>query len=158
MVSHLKSLTAFCLSIFISFNIGAQSLTNPAPVKFDVEKIKLNSKKILTVEVAKTEAQHAYGLMNRKSLPKNQGMLFVFEDEQIRNFWMKNTLMDLSIGYFDKDKALIDVQEMKAPASIMQEDLPIYPSRKPAMYALEMPPLWFTKNKIVLGNKFEFTK
>lgn len=158
MVSHLKWLTAFCLSFLLSLNIFAQSLTNPAPVKFETEKIKLNSKKVLTVEIAKNEQQHSYGLMNRKSLPTDHGMLFVFSDEQIRTFWMKNTLMDLSIGYFDKDKQLIDIQEMKAPASIMQEDLPVYPSKKPAMYALEMPPQWFTKNKIVLGNKFEFTK
>lgn len=123
-------------------------------VSFETGKIKLNGK-VLGVELAKTEAQHTRGLMFRKSLPQDGGMLFIFPDEQIRYFWMKDTYIDLSIGYFDKNRALVDMQEMAA-TSMMDTRPPSYPSAKPAMYALEMNKGWFKKNKVKLGQKFEF--
>lgn len=125
-------------------------------VSFEKEKIILAGK-TLTVEIAKTSAQHSQGLMHRKSLPENQGMLFVFEDESTRFFWMKNTLIDLSIGYFDKNKVLVDIQEMTA-TSVLETRPKTYPSAKPAMYALEMTKGWFAKNNVKLGQKFEFVK
>jgi uncharacterized membrane protein (UPF0127 family) len=125
-------------------------------VKFDKETITLGGKKI-TVEMAKNDEQRQHGLMFRKSLPANEGMMFVFEDEQVRSFWMRNTLIDLSIGYFDKDKVLVDIQEM-TPASPMDARPTTYPSAKPAMYALEMNKGWFAKNKIKTGQKFQFDR
>jgi hypothetical protein len=125
-------------------------------VKFEKEKIKLGGK-TLTVEMARTPLQHEHGLMFRKSLGENDGMLFVFQDEETRYFWMKNTIIDLSIGYFDKEKSLTDIQEMTA-TSLMETRPPSYPSAKPAMYALEMNKGWFAKNKIKVGQKFEFVK
>ena len=71
---------------------------------------------------------------------------------------MKNTFLDLSIGYFNKNRTLVDVQEMRAMNSVMTEELPSYTSAKPAMYALEMTKGWFTKNKIKPGAKFEFAE
>lgn len=155
---RLKWLAAFCLNLFLSLALHAQSAMPEKPVKFDQKKITLSTKKTITVEMAETDQQHEYGLMLRKSLPKDHGMLFIFKDEDIRNFWMKNTIINLSIGYYDKNKKLIDIQEMKAVTSIMQENLPTYPSAAPAMYALEMPETWFSKNKIKLGSSFQFAK
>lgn len=125
-------------------------------VSFPKDKIRLNAQ-TLVVEFAKSEEQHRRGLMYRTSLKENEGMLFIFPTEEIRSFWMKNTYIDLSIGYFDKNKALVDVQEMKAP-SMMEKYPPSYPSAKPAMYALEMNKGWFVKNKVKVGQKFEFIK
>lgn len=125
-------------------------------VSFEQSQIKVGSKNV-TVELAKSPAQHEHGLMFRKSLPTDTGMLFIFGDEEVRYFWMKNTIIDLSIGYFDKNKVLVDTQEMAA-TSMMDEHPPAYPSAKPAMYALEMTKGWFAKNKIKLGQKFEFLK
>ncbi|MBC7742658.1 MAG: DUF192 domain-containing protein [Bdellovibrionaceae bacterium] len=96
--------------------------------------------------------------MFRKKLGSDEGMLFVFESEGIRTFWMKNTLIDLSIGYFDKSKKLIDIQEMKAMNSVLEKDLPTYPSKSPAMYALEMPTGWFKKNKIKEGAQLRYSR
>ena len=112
----------------------------------------------IKVEVAETDAQHEQGLMLRKKLGLNEGMIFVFKDEQIRNFWMKNTIINLSIGYFDKNKKLIDVQEMQATNSMMEQNLPTYPSASPAMFALEMTDGWFKKNKVKIGAQFRFVK
>lgn len=124
-------------------------------VQFEKVKIKIGSK-IIAVEIAKTPDQHQYGLMNRSSLPANEGMLFVFDQEQTLSFWMKNTYIDLAIAYFDKNKKIVDIQEMKATNQMMVGDLPSYPSAKPAMYALEMNTNWFQKNKISIGTKFNF--
>jgi uncharacterized membrane protein (UPF0127 family) len=125
-------------------------------VNFERSKIILAGK-TLTVELAKTAEQHEQGLMLRKKMPDQEGMLFVFPDEQVRYFWMKNTIIDLSIGYFDQNRVLIDIQEMKA-TSMMETRPPSYPSAKPAMYALEMNKGWFAKNGIKIGQKFEFSK
>lgn len=114
----------------------------------------INGKKI-TVELAETDEQRTQGLMHRKSLPKNQGMLFVFEQEQTLSFWMKNTFIDLSIGFFDQNKKLVDIKEMSA-TSVLQQNFPSYESSKPAKYALEMNKRWFDKNKIKLGSQFIF--
>ena len=149
MVSHLKWL--FVLISFFALN----SFAAEEQIKFLTKKIQLG-KKSIQVEVADTEQQQAQGLMFRKKMDAESGMLFVFNDEQVRSFWMKNTLIDLSIGYFNKEKKLIDIQDMAATSSIMQQSLPTYISKSPAMYALEMNKGWFKKNKINLGSTFKF--
>lgn len=121
---------------------------------FKKEKIQLNQgnkSKTLLVEIAETEEQQARGLMFREKLKTDEGMLFIFKNEEPRSFWMKNTIINLSIGYFNKDKKLIDIQEMKAVTSVLQQDIPTYPSQGPAQYALEMPEGWFKKNHFTTG-------
>jgi len=158
MASHLKWLIAFYLSfIFIVPTFGDEVADQGKKIKFETKKIVLD-KKTVTVEIAENDTQHEYGLMLRTSLPKDHGMLFIFPDEEIRTFWMKNTLINLSIGYFDKDKKLIDIQEMKAVTTMLQKEIPTYPSLGPAMYALEMTEGWFMKNKINKGAHFKFVK
>lgn len=146
----------FVASLLVVSVVQAESLPGPRPdVTFKKEKITLGGKTI-PVELAETPEQHERGLMFRKSMPENEGMLFVFSNEDVRYFWMKNTFIDLSIGYFDREKTLIDIQEMKS-ASMMETRPPSYPSAKPAKYALEMNKGWFTKNKVKLGQKFQFS-
>ncbi len=142
---------------FIIVTTIASNLWAAASQKVYYEKVKIKiGSKIIAVEIAKTPDQHQYGLMNRSSLPANEGMLFVFDQEQTLSFWMKNTYIDLAIAYFDKNKKIVDIQEMKATNQMMVGDLPSYPSAKPAMYALEMNKNWFQKNKISIGTKFNF--
>jgi uncharacterized protein len=113
--------------------------------------------KTLQVEYANTPALRERGLMFRERLPEDHGMLFIFPAEQPLAFWMKNTLIPLSIGYFDKRRTLVDVQEM-VPAAIGDRLPPSYPSKAPAMYALEMPQGWFKRNKVAVGATFTFVK
>jgi uncharacterized membrane protein (UPF0127 family) len=151
MVSPWKRFLGLSLLTAVLFaTIGAYA----EDVKFEKQKITLGSKTI-SIELAKSESQHQQGLMFRKALPANEGMLFVFPDEEVKSFWMRNTLIDLSIGYFDKDQVLVDVQEM-VPLSPMEARPTTYTSAKPAMYALEMNKGWFAKNKIKLGQRFQF--
>ena len=94
--------------------------------------------------------------MNRTQLDKNQGMLFVFPEEKHLSFWMKNTYIDLDIGYFDKNKMLTEVVSMKAqqlgPTS--NQNLQSYPSRSACLYAIEVNKGWFARNGIKVGDSF----
>lgn len=143
---------------FRFFVLGSFFVTMAMPamaqpkVIFKQAKLKIGSLQI-KVELAETDEQKERGLMYRTKLNPNTGMLFIFEDEQVRNFWMKNTFLDLSIGYFDKNKKLIDVHEMVGVRSVM-ETPKSYESTGPAKYALEMPKAWFSKNKIKIGSTF----
>jgi uncharacterized membrane protein (UPF0127 family) len=94
--------------------------------------------------------------MFRKSLPENEGMLFINDKEKPLRFWMKNTFIPLSIAYLDKDRKILNIEDMRPSTSIMQESVAISESVKPAQYALEMNQGWFKKNKIIPGHKFEF--
>ncbi|AZZ35338.1 hypothetical protein CIK05_00480 [Bdellovibrio sp. qaytius] len=149
MVSHLNWLNVLILSLFLSLQTFATTKTLPK-VSFTSQKITIGAKKI-TVDIAKTHEQQEHGLMYREKMPVDAGMLFIFEQDQPLNFWMKNTYIDLSIAYIGKDKKIIDILDMKA-TSAMQTDYPTYPSSKPAMYALEMNQGWFTKNHIKIGD------
>lgn len=154
-------LYSFCkpLSLILALGLPAFAgpLIDPNPIDFKKDKIILSGKTI-AIELAETEDQRSHGLMYRERMNQMEGMLFVFKDEQRLAFWMKNTFLDLSIGYFDKNKTLVDVQEMKAMNSVMSDNLPSYPSAKPAMYALEMNKGWFSVNKVKPGAKFEFVR
>jgi uncharacterized membrane protein (UPF0127 family) len=109
----------------------------------------------LIVEIADSPEKASQGLMRRKELKEGNGMLFIFPDEEIRSFWMKNTYIPLSIGYFNKKNELIDIQDMKPAESEMQTQFETYPSKGPAQFALEVPQGWFAKHKIVLKQKFK---
>ena len=122
--------------------------------EFPKKNITVGTKKIIA-EIAETPDQLQRGLMFRNGLGENEGMLFLFKNEETRFFWMKNTLIDLSIGFFDKSKNLVDIQEMNSGKNIADSALPSYGSANPAMYALEMNKGWFDKNKIKLGAKLK---
>lgn len=108
-----------------------------------------------TAYLADDSKKREEGLMFIKSMPPEDGMLFIFDEEQPLAFWMKNTLIPLSIGFFDKNGVLIDIQEMKVVESLMRIDIPSYKSRKPAMFALEMNTGWFAKHQIKTGARLE---
>lgn len=123
---------------------------------FSKKKIQVGNK-IINVEVAKTPEESAYGLMFKRKLGENDGMLFIFSSEQPLSFWMKNTFVDLSIAYFDTRLTLIEIIDMKAAQSELQSHFDSYPSSKPAQYALEMNKGWFKKNNVKTGDKLKLT-
>jgi hypothetical protein len=111
------------------------------------------SGKVLEVEIADTPEKHARGLMGRTILEEGKGMLFVYDKAQRLSFWMKNTLVPLSIAFFDDDKTIINILDMDPPLGDL---LLKYRSTAPARYALEVPQGWFDKHKIDRGAKFSF--
>jgi uncharacterized protein len=141
------------LYLGIAFMLFSQA---KAEGEFGIRKIKIGSQ-ILEVEIADNDFKRSLGLMNRKTLNEGKGMLFVFDQEQPLSFWMKNTLIPLSIGYFGSDKKLYQVLDMK-PASPLELRPPSYPSSRPGQYALEVPVGWFKKHKIKPGIAFSFVE
>jgi uncharacterized membrane protein (UPF0127 family) len=134
--------------------VDAHTQTQKSGVKFATRKVKLGTRQLI-VEIADSAEKRAQGLMFRKTLANDRGMLFVFEREEPLGFWMKNTLIPLAIGYFDREKKLLDVHEM-TPA-VAGEAMPkTYHSARPAMYALEVPKGWYTHNKVLPGATFSF--
>src|SRR4030065_2422086 len=72
----------------------------------------INEKEIW-VEVARTPAERAKGLMGRKHLGQEEGMFFIFESEDYHAFWMKDTLVALSIAFIDKSGRFVAIADMK---------------------------------------------
>jgi uncharacterized membrane protein (UPF0127 family) len=99
----------------------------------------------LGVELARTPEERATGLMYREELPEGRGMLFVFQDSQIRSFWMRNTFIALDIAYLDENLRIVDIQPMEPET---EDD---HPSARPAMFALEVPQGWFASKGIAVG-------
>ena len=90
------------------------------------------------LEVADTGEERARGLMNRPSLPEDRGMLFVWEEESERGFWMLNTLIPLDILFIDGEGMVVDIQTMVPEPGVPASELTIYQSAGPARYALEV--------------------
>jgi len=87
------------------------------------------------VELAETSAEKTKGLMYRTELPEEHGMLFIFEKDSPRNFWMKNTLIPLDMIFINSE---LEVVEVKANVPPCKDDpCPSYPS-EPARYVLEV--------------------
>lgn len=111
-------------------------------------KIEINEK-TYTVEVANSQEKRAKGLMFRKHLPGNTGMLFVFSYEDYRYFYMKNTLIPLDIAFFNAQMEIVSIKQMEPL------DEATVPSDKKAMYALEMNRGFFEKEGIKIGDKIK---
>ena len=105
----------------------------------------------LWVEVAEDEASRAQGLMHRRQMPGDQGMLFVFAYPQPLSFWMKNTYLPLDIAFVAQDGRILNILYMK-PLDESQR----YISQGPALYAIEANAGWFQQNGIKAGDKVHF--
>ena len=106
----------------------------------------------VNVELAKTNEELEKGLMYRKSLDDNSGMLFIFKDEDTRAFWMKNTLIPLEMIFIADDGNIVDIKSA-VPCKI--KDCPLYISDYPAKYVLEVNSGFSKKHDIKIGNKAE---
>ena len=102
---------------------------------------------VIDAQVAATPDQRMTGLMFRKEMPQNEGMLFVFEAPSQQCFWMKNTLLPLSIAFVADDGTIVNIDEMKA------QTLDSHCSARPVRYVLEMNTGWFARKGIKAGAK-----
>lgn len=102
---------------------------------------------LVTAEVAATPGARRRGLMFRESLPENHGMLFVFREEQLLSFWMKDTQLPLSIAFARADGTIVHIADLEP---LVEHAVS---SRLPARYALEMTRGWFARHGILTGTK-----
>jgi uncharacterized membrane protein (UPF0127 family) len=100
---------------------------------------------VIKAEVARSEPQREQGLMFRKKMGSNEGMVFVFDAPAGICMWMKNTLIPLSVAFIDAKGTILNVEEMKA------QTLDSHCAQGAASYALEMNKSWFKDKNIKPG-------
>jgi len=110
-----------------------------------------NIKAAIEIEVANTADEIEQGLMHRRKMDQNKGMLFIFPDMQPRGFWMKNTHIPLDIIYVDADKTIVSIQKNTIPLS--RQDLP---SDGEAQYVIEVNAGFSDLYNIVPGDNVDF--
>ncbi len=108
---------------------------------------------VVRVEVAAGPEERSRGLMFRDGVPEGTGMLFVYPDEDVRRFWMKNTKVPLSIAFADADGRIVRILDMEPGYGRPDRDLAFYESGEPATYALEVRKGWFRAAGIAAGSR-----
>ena len=89
-----------------------------------------------TVEFAEDDATREYGLMNRTEMADDHGMLFVFQNDEPRAFWMKNTKIPLDMIFIDRNRKVVSIKHDAPPC--VTERCPAYMSNGPVRYVLEL--------------------
>lgn len=110
--------------------------------------LEVNKQKFV-VEVAITGSDRMQGLMHRRMLPEDRGMLFVFDSLSLHGMWMMNTYIPLSVAFLDDTGVIINIEDMKPHTRDSHH------AARPARYALEMNLGWFRKRGISSGMKIE---
>ncbi len=142
-------LSCFIFALIVSvFPLWEGHAAESNAVRFKTVRLKAGNQTI-HAEVATTEEERSQGLMYRKSLPKNSGMLFVFERPARSCMWMKNTLIPLSVAFIDHDGIIVNIEEMKPLTTDS------HCSAGWIRYALEMNAKWFSKHGLKPGSRIE---
>ena len=136
----------FILSLLLLTQSGCARNRGPQPQSLPKANITLGERSI-AVEIANTPEQRAIGMMYRKKLGPDEGMLFIFERDQNLSFYMKNTFVPLSIAFIRSDGIISNIANMEP------RTLNPHHSRTPSRYALEMPQGWFIEHSIRGGSK-----
>ena len=102
---------------------------------------------LIQAEVVSDYATRAQGLMHRKTLGQNAGMLFIFDDVSIHCMWMKNTLIPLSVAFIDDKGAIVNIEDMEPHSEAS------HCAARPVRYALEMNRGWFAARGIKPGTR-----
>ena len=106
------------------------------------------------VELADTKTEQAKGLMFRKNLDENEGMLFVFDSERRHSFWMKNTLIPLDMIWINSKNEVVHIEHSAPPCK--ESPCPTYSSDQYAQYVLELNGGWAIKHGLSLGDTIAF--
>lgn len=99
----------------------------------------------IRAEVAHTQKTRMTGLMHRRTMAADAGMLFVFPEAQAHCMWMRNTLLPLSVAFIDAKGVIINIADMKP------QDDTAHCATRPARYALETNTGWFAVRKLTTG-------
>ena len=137
--------------IYLIFNFFLVSFYTFSNEKIDVSIYNKNI--IFTVEVAKTTEERRIGLMYRKKLLNNEGMLFIFPREKIIQLWMKNTYIPLDVIFISEDKVIVDIKKNMEKLSET-----IVKSKVKSRYALEFNAGLINKLDIEIGDKVLFNE
>jgi len=141
---------ALALPLAVFSAASAQQMPPGAKQPTDFPRAKLTAGMyVIDAAVAASDADREQGLMYRTQLAPNEGMLFVFNENAVHCFWMKNTLIPLSIAFIRADGTITDIDEMQA------ETTNNHCPRNNGVYALEMSKGWFDAKGIKPGMKIQ---
>mgnify|MGYP001560294464 FL=1 len=104
---------------------------------------------VIQAEIARTTQEQALGLMYRQSMGSHEGMLFIYDRLEIRCFWMRNTLIPLTIAFISDDGTIVNTKDMQP------ETENTHCSNRPVRFALEMNQGWFMERGIKAGFKIQ---
>lgn len=133
-------------SLLIALVACASNAAGPMQQTLPTVQVMVGSKQV-KAELADTDITRQIGLMNRRTLANNSGMLFVFKRSENQCMWMKNTLIDLDVAFADENGRILNVEQMKAGTT------DIHCSRGHAKLALEMKLNWFSENDVFIGDQ-----
>lgn len=103
----------------------------------------------INAQLASTQSQRQTGLMHRRQMPAHEGMLFVFEDDGVQCFWMRNTLIPLTAAFIDAQGRIVNLADMQPL------DESSHCSSAPVRYVLEMNQGWFAQRHIGAGHRLK---
>ncbi len=107
----------------------------------------------IDIELADNADRRAQGLMYRTEMKENQGMLFVFPNEEMQSFWMKNTVLSLDMIFINSKLEIVTIHKSTEPYATTS-----YPSTKPAQYVLETVAGYTDKYNVKVGDKVVFRR
>jgi uncharacterized membrane protein (UPF0127 family) len=129
--------------------VGILLAQDAAPVALPSITLKVGSKAV-TAEVADEPEERAMGLMFRKDLARDSGMLFVMREPERAAFWMKNTTLPLSVAYINESGMILEIHDLEP-----LNEKPVPSAFSGVAYALEMEQGWFAKNRILAGDRIQ---
>lgn len=142
---RMKNLSLRLLCLWVLFSSTAWSQESP---QLQLPRVTLSAgMHLINAQVAATPQQRAVGLMFRKEMPVNEGMLFAFEQASEQCFWMKNTLLPLTAAFVADDGTIVNLADMQP------QSLASHCSIKPVRFVLEMNKGWFDKRGLKAGSK-----
>ena len=129
--------------------LAGRALAGPAVIP-----LTLPSGSVLQVEVMVKDEDRAMGLMFRPSLPKDRGMLFIFERSDFHSIWMKNCKFPIDIVWLDEERKVVHVAESVPPCKA--DPCPVYNPLRRASYVVELNAGQAKREKAVLGSTLSF--
>ncbi len=145
---HNRTMKYFIPSLLTALLLGHAAVTAQDVPQTQLQRTRLTAGiHQIDAQVAVTSQEHATGLMHRKDMPSQEGMLFVFDNPSRLCFWMKNTLIPLTAAFIDDEGTIVNLEDMK-PLSLES-----HCSTKPVRYVLEMNKGWFAKKGLKAGSR-----
>ena len=136
------------LLILLAYSLASLNAFGQGVPQTQLPRITLNAgMHLIQAQVAQDFEQRQIGLMWRKEMPQNEGMLFVFEQAAVQCFWMRNTLLPLTAAFVMDDGTIVNLADMKPQSDES------HCSKKPVRFVLEMNQGWFAKRNIQAGYK-----
>ncbi len=121
----------------------------PKATTYETVAVSLPDGSLVLAQLADTQEKRALGLMHRKTLPADQGMLFVFDFSDTHGFWMKNCQIPLDIVWLNGRKQIVHMERNLPPCKT--DDCPTYTPAQPALYAVELQAGTIDREQLALG-------